>query len=104
MINAEGKARMLASEESMKDFALMLSNQLGMPVDDQTGLSGKYDVTLSWSSGGVIGRRPDSDAASEPGITIEGAVQQQLGLKLVAKRGPVDTLVIDKVERNPTEN
>jgi uncharacterized protein (TIGR03435 family) len=42
------------------------------------------------------------EVETEPTLTV--AVQQQLGLKLVAKKGPVDVLVVDHVEKVPTEN
>ncbi|HUB80763.1 MAG TPA: TIGR03435 family protein [Bryobacteraceae bacterium] len=103
-INAAGKARYQAIKEPLKSFADMLGNQLGMPVRDRTGLTGKYDITLSWTSGGGIGRRADPDAPADLGISIEAAVQQQLGLKLVSSKGPIDTIVVDKVERNPSGN
>ncbi len=71
---------------------------------DQTGLSGKYEFELEWTPdetqfGGTLpqGRR----IPSKPGIFA--AVQQQLGLRLEATRGPVDTMVINRVAR-PTEN
>jgi uncharacterized protein (TIGR03435 family) len=103
-INAAGKARYRATKESLKNFAGMIGNQLGMPVSDQTGLTGKYDITLSWSAGGGIDRHPDADAGADLGVSMEAAVQQQLGLRLVSKKGLVDIIVVDKVERNPAEN
>jgi uncharacterized protein (TIGR03435 family) len=103
-INAAGKARYRATKESLKEFADMIGNQLGMPANDRTGLTGKYDITLSWSSGGGISRRPDAEGSADPGITMEAAVQQQLGLKLVSTKGQVDIIVVDKVDRNPGEN
>jgi uncharacterized protein (TIGR03435 family) len=103
-INAAGKARYQATKEPVKDFADMIGSQLGMPVHDETGLTGKYDITLSWSSGGGIDRRSDADAGADPGVTIEAAVQQQLGLNLVSKKGFVDIIVVDKAERSPAEN
>jgi uncharacterized protein (TIGR03435 family) len=103
-INAAGKARYQATKEPVKNFADMIANQLGMPVSDQTGLMGKYDITLSWSSGGGIDRRADADGVADPGVSMEAAVQQQLGLRLVSKKGPVDIIVVDRVERNPAEN
>lgn len=102
-INA-GKARYLATKELVKNFADMIGNQLGMPVHDRTGLTGKYDITLSWSAGGGIDRRPDADAGADLGVSMEAAVQQQLGLKLVSTKGIVDMIVVDRVERNPTAN
>jgi uncharacterized protein (TIGR03435 family) len=103
-INAAGKARYFATQETVKNFADMIGSQLGMPVNDQTGLTGKYDITLSWSSGGGTGRRPETDSAADPGITMEMAVQQQLGLKLVPRKGTVEIIVVEKAERNPSEN
>jgi uncharacterized protein (TIGR03435 family) len=103
-INAAGKARYRATKESVKNFADMIGNQLRMPVNDRTGLTGKYDIELSWSAGGGIDRRSEADAGAELGVTMEAAVQQQLGLKLVSNKGLVDILVVDKAERNPAEN
>ncbi len=103
-INAQGKARYYASKVSAGEFANTISNQLSMPVNDKTGLTTNYEITLSWSSGGGIGRRPNADADADPGITMEAAIQQQLGLKLESKKGPVDFIVVDKAEKTPTEN
>ena len=44
------------------------------------------------------------DAASDPAPTLLAAFERQLGLKLEDKRGPVQVLVVDKVNRTPTEN
>lgn len=99
-----GKARYRATKELVKNFADMLGNQLGMPVRDRTGLTGRYDITLSWSSGGGVDSRPGADGAADIGVSMQAAVQQQLGLKLVSTKGPVDIIVIDKAERNPVEN
>jgi uncharacterized protein (TIGR03435 family) len=103
-INAAGKARYRASKQPLKAFADMIGNQLGMPVNDQTGLTAQYEITLSWSSGGGVSKHPDVDSAADPGITMEAAIAQQLGLKLVPKKGLVDIIVLDKAQRNPTEN
>jgi uncharacterized protein (TIGR03435 family) len=77
---------------------------LDRPVVDQTGLLGRYDFDLEFTPdesqfGGVLGR-PPSDAPL-PGLFA--ALQQQLGLKLEATKGPVDVLVVDRAER-PSEN
>jgi hypothetical protein len=80
----------------------LLSGALGRPVVDRTGLSGLYDIQLQWDeapipSGGVIGlaapAAPDTDHGS-----IFTAVEQQLGLRLVSKRAPVEMVVIDQVK------
>jgi uncharacterized protein (TIGR03435 family) len=91
-------------------LAQTLSYQVGRPVTDATGLSGKFDITIFWDAGGS--RRPSSDGAtplagtSDPdsGPTLMEAIQSQLGLKLESKKGPVDIIVIDHAEKVPTEN
>jgi uncharacterized protein (TIGR03435 family) len=103
-INAAGKARYHASKMSIKDFAEMAGNQLRMPVKDKTGLAAKYDITLSWNSGGGVSRRADADTDADVALSMETAIQQQLGLKLESKKGLVDIIVADKAERNPAEN
>jgi uncharacterized protein (TIGR03435 family) len=63
-------------------------------IVDKTGMTGKYDFTLSWSPS----NNPDSS-----GLSIFTALPEQLGLKLEPTKGPVQVLVIDHIER-PTEN
>jgi uncharacterized protein (TIGR03435 family) len=79
---------------------------LGKPVLDQTGLTGKYDFLLEFAPD----RRPAPGAgtdASAPldtaGPGIEEALKQQLGLKLESTKGPVDVWIVDHVE-HATEN
>jgi uncharacterized protein (TIGR03435 family) len=64
-----------------------------------TGLPGKYDFLLSYSWAAM---RPD--APPDSGVSLFEAVQQQLGLKLETRKVPVDTLVIDHIEKIPREN
>lgn len=86
--------QMVATNAPVFYLSTVLSNKLSHPVVDKTGLQGKYDWTLVWD--------PDPGADStEPSIFT--AVQEQLGLKLDAEKGPVQTLVIDSVVR-PSEN
>ncbi len=80
---------------TMKSLATALSGFVGKPVLDQTGLTGVYDVNLSFSKSDAI----ESDLPS-----VFTAVQEQLGLKLVSHDVPTDVLVIDHVERQPTDN
>jgi uncharacterized protein (TIGR03435 family) len=67
-------------------------------VQDQTGLSGVCDVSLEWSPDG------QTDAAADHASSIFTAIQEQLGLKLQPQKITVDVLVIDHIERVPTEN
>jgi uncharacterized protein (TIGR03435 family) len=95
-----GHARMHQLNASMKDLAALLSKQLGRPVTDATGLQGRYEFTLTWLTGG-----PAADGATaDVGPDLATALQQQLGLKLEASKGPVEVLVIDHLERDPLGN
>jgi uncharacterized protein (TIGR03435 family) len=75
-----------------------LSNQIDRTVIDKTGLKSEYDFHLKFTSENAQPPLPD-DA---PPLLFT-AIQEQLGLKLVASKGPVNTLVVDHVEQ-PTEN
>jgi uncharacterized protein (TIGR03435 family) len=80
----------------------MLQYQIGCPVVDKTGLTGLYDFNLRYAGGSAAA---SSDlAASDPEPTLFEAFEKQLGLRLEAKKGPVEVLVVDKVNRTPTEN
>ncbi len=79
---------------TMSMFAKELGRLTGRPVLDKTGLDGKYDYVLEWS--------PDSEVTGS-GPTIFTALQEQLGLRLESVKAPVDTLVIDHIER-PSED
>jgi len=82
----------------LTSLAAMLSRQLHRTVLDKTGLSGEYDLDLKWAPEDGQDPSPDSSAPS-----IFTALQEQLGLKLQSSRGPVETLVVDRVEM-PSEN
>ncbi len=84
---------------TMAELADLLSGQVGSPVSDATGLKGKYDIGLYWST-----RRLAADAGDDPGPSIFDAVQEQLGLRLQAKKAPIDVLVVDHIDKTPTEN
>ena len=83
---------------SMAQLAARLSRSIGITVVDNTGLTGMFDLKLEWSAEDQFVAR---GASASP--TIFPAIQEQLGLRLESTRGPVETLVIDRVER-PTED
>lgn len=84
---------------TMEKLAGFLSGLVGQPVIDKTGLPGRYDFLLSWS-----GIQTGVSAGSEAPPTPFDALQAQLGLKLTPQKGMIDILVIDHVEKAPTEN
>jgi bla regulator protein blaR1 len=72
-------------------FAAQLGSLLDHPVEDKTGLTGKYNLDLHWNTGG-------DEAGS-----ISSAVEEQLGLRLEQRQAPTATIVIDQIEA-PSEN
>jgi bla regulator protein BlaR1 len=92
-------------------LASWLSQNLGRVVVDKTGFKGEYDFTLEWTpeagQGGAesMGLPPEAPRphVETAGPSIFTALQEQLGLRLVSEKGPVEILVIDRVER-PSAN
>jgi uncharacterized protein (TIGR03435 family) len=90
---AIGGNRRSAQGISAGELAAMVSELAQSPVVDMTGLHDRYDVVLETSPD-----RPDG-----PGTSIFETVDK-LGLKLVAHKVPVDTVVVDKASKTPTAN
>ncbi len=94
-----------AKNATMGSFvSLMQRAILDRPVVDKTGLTGRYDFNLDWAPdetqfGGDL--PPASANATYPPLFT--AIQEQLGLQLVATKGPVSALVVDRAEA-PTAN
>jgi uncharacterized protein (TIGR03435 family) len=88
----------------MASFATWFSSWAGRPVQDKTGLTGKYDLTMKQPalSGPAPGEQQD-ETASDPGGSASYSMVKDLGLKLESAKGQVETLVIDHIER-PSEN
>ena len=90
---------MKATRCKMVNLADFLADVVERKVIDKTGLAGHYELQLKW----LREDAPHTDNGAEELPTIFTAVQEQLGLKLEADKGPVDTLVVDHIEE-PTEN
>ena len=82
------------------------SRELGRDIIDQTGIEGRYDLTLNWTSDSGPASVPgvaDGEASTDLGPSIFTAIREQLGLKLEPAKGSVRVLVIDHAEM-PSEN
>ena len=110
-------AHSVGRAQSISDLTVRLSSQACHPVLDKTGLTGKYDFTLDYEmnlngiiqlplppAGGPGPESVSSDKASDPLPDLAAAVQKQLGLALVAGKATLDVVVIDHLEKVPTEN
>jgi uncharacterized protein (TIGR03435 family) len=111
-----GDLHVAAREVSMDFLARSLTGMgaLDRPVLDQTGLNGTYDFEVEYardSFGASSTQAASSEGAnfapgasgSASGPTFLEALKEQLGLKLVAQKGPVDVVIVDAVTR-PSEN
>jgi uncharacterized protein (TIGR03435 family) len=91
--------QMVMTDFTTAFLAANFSGMLGRKVVDNTGLTGQYHADLHWTPD--RGSGAGSDSATD--LSIFTALQEQVGLKLVPTKGPVEVLVIDHVEL-PSEN
>lgn len=110
-----GSGNLVANTIPMAQFVNTLSQMVGRPVVDKTGLTGMFDIDLRWTpeggqggplaAGGPVGPEvaPAPVAADPSAPSIFTAIQEQLGLRLESTKGPVEVIVIDSVQK-PTEN
>jgi uncharacterized protein (TIGR03435 family) len=100
---APGIGRLAGADVPLDLLGRALSGQLGRMVVDRTGLAGTFDFVLEWTP---LQQLPGVDpvAINNPDRpSIFTAIEEQLGLKLEAQTGPVNMLVVERVEM-PTEN
>lgn len=119
----DGRMHMEIDRLTMAQLAETLTPMMDLPVVDKTGLTEQFQVVLDLSMADILqiarragmganlpatlpGGAPGGPAglnAADPGGDIIAAVQK-LGLRLEKQKAPVETLVIESAERNPTEN
>jgi uncharacterized protein (TIGR03435 family) len=99
----DGIMRWTGRQQPLSNLASFLGGELDRPVVDKTGLTGKYDFTLAHSRDGLRPRGPVDDTPSG-GPSLFKAVQDQLGLNLESKKDPIDILVVDHIDKVPTDN
>jgi uncharacterized protein (TIGR03435 family) len=100
---------------TMATLARLLSLRVAGPVEDLTGLKGRFDVDLSWAPDPAFERpgafaiataelHPNADLPPAPTVGLFAAVKESLGLRLEARKEQVEVVVIDSIERVPSEN
>jgi uncharacterized protein (TIGR03435 family) len=80
---------------SLELLAQVLADLVGRPVEDRTGIAGRYHLILKWTPDDAVSAASSSSNAPP---SIFTAIQEQLGLKLEPAKGPVQVLVVDHVE------
>ena len=107
-----GRGLLEGQQMTMSMLADQLSNLAGRTVLDKTGLTGSYDVKLEFTpddsqaamaKGAGDGKEGGPPPPDPNGPSLFAALQEQLGLRLEAQKGPVTVYVIDRVDK-PTEN
>lgn len=92
---------------TMNAFTAAVSQVLGRKVIDKTGYTERFDLHLKWADPTAPGLDPDDSKSASPDQSNDQSIftvlQQQYGLKFESTKGPVDLLVIDRLER-PSEN
>jgi uncharacterized protein (TIGR03435 family) len=90
----------------LKQIVVSAKDALGSPVQDMTGLSGYYEFNLTWTPEDKLlaGADNTSTAPEDRPPSIFTALQEQLGLRLEPRKFPTEIVVVDHIERVPTEN
>jgi len=104
--NVEGMRTIACQNTTMAQFAEKLRPAAGVYINhaviDLTGLTGAYDFTASWTPFARFARRASDDTTVV--LTVFEALDRQLGLKLATQKHPMPVIVIDHIDRTPTEN
>jgi len=100
-VTRQERGAIVIQRATIAELAAELSGKVfDRPVIDATGLKGRYDIRLDMAAIMAANKADPSDPA---GVMMD-ALQEQMGLKVVARKAQVDVLVIDRAERKPSEN
>jgi uncharacterized protein (TIGR03435 family) len=100
----DGAGVHLQQNMPLANLAHFLSNQLQTPVMDETGLGGSFWIALDFAPEYLLNRQDASARARALAPPLLVAVEEQLGLKVESRKAPVEFLVIDHIEKVPTDN
>jgi uncharacterized protein (TIGR03435 family) len=89
---------------TLDDFSTRLDQVLDRPVVNRTEIAGLFDIRLDFArQGTTLAASPTGGVLESDTPSIFTAIQQQLGLRLEATKGPIEVLIIDHAEK-PSEN
>ncbi len=98
------RRQITALNAPLENLTEALTWLLGKPVLDRTGLEGSFDYQLEWSPDELQMLSQEAPPANDGNApSLAGALQEQMGLKLVSQKGPVDLIAVEKAEK-PTAN
>jgi uncharacterized protein (TIGR03435 family) len=99
-----GRLNLTGKGATIAQLITFLSREIRLPIVDQTGLPGRYDYFLDINAYITEEMRNQGGPPLEAPSIIASALQGQLGLKVDAKKMPMELLIVDKMEKTPTEN
>jgi uncharacterized protein (TIGR03435 family) len=99
-----GRLNLTGKGATVAQLIVFLSGQLRQPIIDQTGLAGRYDYFMDINAYITEEMRSQPGPPAEAPSIIAQALQSQLGLKVDPKKTPLEVLIIDKIEKTPTDN
>jgi uncharacterized protein (TIGR03435 family) len=99
-----GRLNLTGKGATIAQLITFLSREIRQPIVDQTGLTGRYDYFLDIAAYVTDEMRQQQGPPVEAPSIVANALQAQLGLKVEAKKLPLEVLVVDKMEKTPSEN
>lgn len=100
--NSAGSGHVTGNRLTTGSMAMLISRMERQIVVDRTGLSGEYQIKLFWAPGSAGADVTPPEDSSAP--SIFAAVQEQLGLRLESRKGPLEVVVVDHADEVPAEN
>lgn len=94
-----GRGQFTGEAVALSSLINSLANELERNIIDKTGLTGNFDIHLKWTPANT----PADAGQPDPAPPLFTALEEQLGLKLIPAKGPVQTWVVDHID-HPTEN
>ncbi len=100
-----GRGLIIGKGAAIESLASFLAIDVARPVTNNTGLTAHYDFELKWTPDSPAGADADGKAAPTDvaGPTVFTALEEQLGLRLESRKGPMEMLIVDRVEK-PSAN
>jgi len=115
MIGRNGITRITGRMQTIDGLVRGMERRIDLPIVDKTGLTGKYDFHLMYAPDPLAaavrtaaqpssGQPPLQGEAGDASLSLAAAFEEQLGLKLRSVKLPVKVLVVDHLNKAPTEN
>jgi uncharacterized protein (TIGR03435 family) len=99
----QSKMALAGKSATLDQLCMFLGDPLRAPVVDMTGLKGRYDFSFDLTDS-LRGARQPGEPEPDPVAILQMTLPKQLGLKLEARKMPIEMLIVDHIEKAPVEN